>query len=140
MLRGSLLALSLITAGDAPKAPDRRVEALTGQWDLFLATDGTLLLNQFNIPFTIGDKKITWTKLPYLTNEKGESKLAVDSSKSPPTIELKVGAIVHKGIYRFRTSEDGKTEYLDLLFARPGGKLPRAFGESGILFNASRIK
>src|SRR5262245_54920685 len=91
MLLGSLLALSLLAAADSPKDRDKGAEALEGKWDLHLATDGDLLLNQFNIPFTIGAGKITWTKLPYLTNEQGESKLTVDASKSPPTIELKVG-------------------------------------------------
>lgn len=148
MLMGLLLALSLLPTGDASKTA-QGAQALNGKWDLHLAIEGKHLLNQGNIFVTISDQKIAWTKLPYFTDEKGECKLTVDPSKSPSTIELKVGDKVYKGIYRLRPAKNGRPEQLDLLIATKGSDFPKAFGASelelpkeftGVLLMAARIE
>jgi hypothetical protein len=52
-------------------------------------------------PLTITDKTAEWSRgIPLFAKEKGKGSVSINRSKDPPTIELKVGDRVYKGIYR----------------------------------------
>jgi uncharacterized protein (TIGR03067 family) len=86
--------------------------------------------NQYNVPFVIADGKITWKRLPFVNPDKGEGTFTVDTTKTPPTIDLKAGGKLYQGIYRLRVNKESTNEYLDMLFAKPGEKRPTAFADA----------
>lgn len=74
----------------------------------------------------VGTETLTWLK-------EGKGTIKVDAAAEPPTIELKSGEVVYRGIYRFGEfggAKKGMTnpDLLVILFSKAGGEFPKAFG------------
>jgi WD40 repeat protein len=72
------------------------------------------------------DNEAEWDDIPLLFPP-GKGALSLDSSKSPPTVELKFDNKVYRGIYQIRPGNDGDT--LWMLLSEPGGEAPKAFAD-----------
>jgi hypothetical protein len=146
-----VIAATLIPGADAPKdKAEKTPSEIKGEWKISAATDGKgAITSGDGYKLTVGDKEAQWGGLPYIADKKGKGAVKVDASKKPPTIELKVGDNVYKGIYRIEETKDGKQETLDLLFSPAGGDFPKEFGKEkfglpegfkGVLMLGSRKK
>jgi hypothetical protein len=131
MVFSLVMAVALIPGADDPKDKAEAVPAeIKGEWDITFATNGdNTWTNSQGYKLTIGDKEAEWSRLPYLIGRKGKGAITVSPSKEPPTIELKVGDNVFKGIYRYRAARpNGKHDNLDILFS-DGGDFPKGFAK-----------
>lgn len=107
----------------------------------------------FDAPLVIGEKEASWPKgIVNLFDEKpGKGSVKIDATKNPPTIDLKVGDKVYKGIYRAQrlTDEFKDQEDLLIILSEAGGDYPKGIdlkkpfettpkGFKGFLFGGKR--
>jgi hypothetical protein len=153
MLPFAVLAATLLPAATLKEDGEKAAGGIKGTWRIFSTTRGpnSTLIKSESPTLTVGEKELTWDRaIPLLWRAKGKGALKVDGAAKPPTIELKVGEKVYKGIYRIKTSPDDKEEYLEILLSEAGGEAPKEFdptssfrlpkGFKGALINSSRKK
>jgi uncharacterized protein (TIGR03067 family) len=109
---------------DAPKGDAaKKAPALKGTWvvEACASNKVTAIYSGMDTIVTFGNKTAEWPKgIGRLFDAAGKGDVKVDTSMSPPTIELTVGGKAYKGIYRIRESED--VNKLDIILAEPGAE------------------
>ncbi len=127
-----LLIAGLLTTATLRGETGKDAIRIEGNWMLHVTLNADGVISNFGpVAFTVGDKEATWaSRIPFLFEEKGKGTVNVEACRNPPTIELKVGDKVYKGIYRIRTDADGKGERLQILLGDVGGKFPKAFDDT----------
>ena len=77
-----------------------------------------------SIRMTLSGDKLTWTNVP-IFGAAGEGRITLDPSKNPPTVDLKQGDKVRKGLYK----QEG--DKLFLCFGAAGGDRPQNIDKPG---------
>jgi uncharacterized protein (TIGR03067 family) len=128
-----LLAVALAAADPPKDKSEGAPKELQGTWVVGNGANSEgRAITGGSATLTLNGDKAEWTEIILVSEKAGKGTVTVDTSRKPPTIELKAGDTTIKGIYRFPFKD--KKDVIEFLFSASGKDFPTEFGERPLQF------